>query len=108
MEPAEESLPTPRGRRIVRIAGAESYVALAIMLLFATEMLVAPFPLIPRFGEPVDRAIGVTLWACGWLFSISGARHAEGEARGAALVSLAFFAILSAVVVLVSLAARWG
>jgi hypothetical protein len=107
IEPAEKSVATPPGRALSRAACAESYIAVAIALLFVSEKFVAPFPLIPRFGEPVDLVIGLTLFACGWLFSLSGVRHANGKARIAARVSLAFFALLTAFMVVVLLVARW-
>jgi hypothetical protein len=91
---------TQRSRRLSRFAGVEGYLALVIMLDFVFEMFFGP--LLPQFGSPYDPAIVTTLWACGWLFAISGVRHGRGGARVAARLSLAFFVLQAGLIVIVT------
>ncbi len=103
-ESGAESFETQGAGRLAGIAKVESYLALAIALLALLDAILHPFPVIPRFGQPADQIVGITLLACGFLLSISGARHSAGHARIAARVSLAFYALVSAMIILASLA----
>jgi hypothetical protein len=69
---------------VLKIARVEGYLALFCVL----ALLLDPFfPRLP-LPEPLGLAVGVSIWACGWLFAISGVRHGRGGARVAARISL--------------------
>jgi hypothetical protein len=73
-----------------RIARIEGYLA----LLCVVALFLGPaFPALP---QPVGLALGVSIWACGWLFAISGVRHGAGGARVAAGICLAILVLHAA------------
>jgi hypothetical protein len=83
-----------RGKAAAKLARVEGYLA----LLFVVALFLSP--LLPRWPEPFGMAVGISVWACGWLFAISGARRGRGGARVAAVVSLVIL-VLHAMLVLV-------
>jgi hypothetical protein len=91
-----------RRRRLSRIARAEGFIAFGIMLFFMFGSSLEHY--LPHFGRVYDLAIGTTLLGSGWLCSISGVRHASGQARVAAAVSLFYFALLAIAIFLAPLA----
>jgi hypothetical protein len=82
------------GKAVPKLARAEGYLALVfVVVLFLS-------PLFPPLPEPLGLAVGICIWASGWLFAISGVRRGRGGARVAAIISLIVL-VLHAVLVLV-------
>jgi hypothetical protein len=57
-------------------------------------------PQFPPLPEPIGLAVGILIWACSWLFAISGVRRGRGGARVCAIISLVVL-VLHAVLALV-------
>jgi hypothetical protein len=75
----------PKRRRLSRAAQIEGYLSLPIVVLGFLNPIFAAIP------ETFRMPIGITMWACAWLFAISGIRHGKDGARvvaGFALVIL--------------------
>ncbi len=77
----EELGPSP-ATAIEKLTKAEGYLALAFVIALFLG------PLFPPLPEPLGLAVGASIWACGWLFAISGVRHGRGGAQVAAIISL--------------------
>jgi hypothetical protein len=90
------------GKLAALVVSLEAYMSLALVLFFTfSAPLFAPDPdpfgaanvitlglLSPALPEPFGGALAITLWACCWLFAISGVRHGAGAAAVAAGLSL--------------------
>src|SRR5262245_9927247 len=75
-----------------RRAETEGYLSLP----FAILTLAIPLFVFGSAPDIYVMSIWITILACGWLFAISGVRHAKGRARGVARLSLAILAWLAA------------
>jgi hypothetical protein len=83
-----------RGSRTARIEG---YLA----LIFVVALFLGPaYPPLP---EALGVAVGVSIWACGWLFAISGVRHGVGGARVAAVIGLTILVLHAALILIIAL-----
>ena len=82
--------PTAEARRdSTKMSTLEGYLApLFLALMFVGASI--------RLPSPYDLIIGITLWACCWLFAISGVRRGGAGARVAAGLTLTLL-ILDAV-----------
>jgi hypothetical protein len=96
VNPVETKTTEGRGLGGSRLARAEGYPALSFVFVSFLG------PLLPPLPGPVGLAVGVSIWACGWLFAISGVRRGRGGARVAALVSLVILVLHAAVLLLIA------
>jgi hypothetical protein len=93
---ATDTIEAPR-KRASRTARLEGYLAL---LFVVALFLPSGFPPLP---EALGVAVGVSIWACGWLFAISGMRHGVGGARVAAIIGLTILVLHAALIVIIAL-----
>jgi hypothetical protein len=84
-----------RRARLARVGTIEGYAAFVILLI-----CIVPPSFTPRIPEPYGLAIGITLWALAWIFSLSGTRFGKGGGRIAGGFTLTLL-ILHAVAILV-------
>jgi hypothetical protein len=96
VDPVESETTQGRGPGGSRLARAEGYLA----LFFVVVLLLSP--LLPSLPGPVGLAFGVSIWACGWLFAISGVRRGRGGARVAAHISLVILVLHAALLLLIA------
>jgi hypothetical protein len=83
-------------RRFSKIARIEGY--LALFFIFALFL----GPLFPSLPPALAQAVEVTLWACGWLFAISGVCHGRGGARVAAVISLVILVLHASLILIIA------
>jgi len=91
-----EFAPFP-GKVAAKLSRAEGYLALVFVVALFLSGLYPPLP------EPIGMAVGISIWACGWLFAISGVRRGRGGARVAANVSLIVLVLHAMLIIVVAL-----
>jgi len=82
---------------VSKTARVEGYFALFFVLALFLD------PLFPPLPGTLGLAVGVSIWACGWLFAISGVRRGRGGARVAAGISLAALILHAALITVIAL-----
>jgi hypothetical protein len=93
---ASDTIEGTRGR-ISKISRIEGYLALFFVVALFLGSVLPPHP------EALGLAVGVSIWACGWVFAISGVRHGRGGARAAAVISLAILVLHAALILVIAL-----